>query len=370
MQKLESQEYSLAAPLLLEFKHYTMVHTILSGKTPGLVYLNKLENPQIAFTQFRHRALICGSRKAMDDKNLRHFFLNVVLENCRRFDVPLFRLTSNDPAWIIYISDCLEDCEPILTDYQCYRYRITSNIKKINIPDSFSLQEVTADLINGNFEGKDDLLDEMCSERESVDAFLQHSFGIVAFHGNKLAGWCLSEYNHKNRCEVGVATMPEFKRQGLATAMAKSFLNQAYKCGIDTVLWHCYKSNIGSRKTALSTGFSLHKEEQVLLFYLDRTVNSAVHGNIYYKQHQYQEALSWYKKALLNDISQSWIAWNAACAAAHTDQVDLAFDYINQAIDLGFSDLEHLIQSEELQPLKSNPKWDIIIRRISHNLPS
>ena len=113
-------------------------------------------------------------------------------------------------------------------------------------------------MLNQNFKGKDELIDEMCSERESVQAFMNNSFGIVAFHEQELAGWCLSEYNDKNHCEVGIATMQKFRCLGLAKAMTYSFLHQAYNQGIDTALWHCAKSNISSSKTAISCNFSLY----------------------------------------------------------------------------------------------------------------
>jgi len=72
------------------------------------------------------------------------------------------------------------------------------------MPEGFELRQVNKALVYEAFDGKDALLEEMCLERESVNAFLDNSFGIVAFHGKKLAGWCLSEYNHKKRCETRV----------------------------------------------------------------------------------------------------------------------------------------------------------------------
>jgi len=370
MQIIPSQDYPLAAPLLLDIKHHTALRTILSGVTPGLIYLDNPKNPQIAFAQFKHRTFISGSVNAIDHKNLRGFFLNQVFDNCREFDVPLFRLTASDPSWLMVIADTLKDEEPIFMDYQCYLYKITSSIENVIIPDGFIIREVSIELFDEDFEGKDDLLSEMYSERTSVKEFLEQSFGIAAFHGNKLAGWCLSEYNYENRCEVGIATMPEFQRQGLVKAMTQTFLNHAHNLGVNTVLWHCHQSNIASRKTALSAGFSLYKEEQVLLLYLNQSINAAVHGNISFEKAQYQKALIWYKKALKNNPSQIWITWNASCAAAQNDQVDLAFSYLNRAIDLGFSDLDHLVQSEHMTSLKSDPRWGMIITGLSQNLPS
>jgi hypothetical protein len=50
-------------------------------------------------------------------------------------------------------------------------------------------------MINFSFPGCEDLLEEMSSDRESVEAFLDNSFGVVALKEDPLAGWCHSEYN-------------------------------------------------------------------------------------------------------------------------------------------------------------------------------
>jgi|LDZU01.1.fsa_nt_gi hypothetical protein len=43
----------LDAPLLLDFVHHIVLWTLLAGITPGHIYVNDLENPTVAFTQFR-----------------------------------------------------------------------------------------------------------------------------------------------------------------------------------------------------------------------------------------------------------------------------------------------------------------------------
>lgn len=147
-------------------------------------------------------------------------------------------------------------------------------------------------------EGKEDLLEEMCSELETVEAFFDNSFGIVAFHEKTLSGWCLSEYNHKDQCEVGIATLLPFQKKGLAKSMTHAFIKLAEGVGINKILWHCFKSNQASHRTAMKSGFELLHEELVLMVYLDRAVNAAVHGNLHFKTESYHEALTWYEKAL------------------------------------------------------------------------
>jgi RimJ/RimL family protein N-acetyltransferase len=370
MKILTQNHYAVSKPLLCLFNHHTTIHTLLASSTPGSIYVDSLIKPSIAFAQFRHRAYISGSIDAINQENLRNFIIDEVFENCRSSNVPMFRLAASHPSWISFTSDILADKAPILADYQCYLYNITSPLKNIDIPNNFIFHPVNDSLIKEDFQGKSSLLEEMCSERETIESFLENSFGVAAFHEDKLAGWCLSEYNYKNQCEVGIATLPEFQRQGLATAMAKTFLNQAHANGIDTILWHCSKSNTASKKTALSVGFTLQREEQVLIQYINQAIHFGVQGNIRFFQDEYANALSWYDRSIAEGKPPAWVAWNAACAAAEIDQKDRAFKVLDLAIDLGFADLNRLIQSTHMTSLKSDTRWEEIITKMTHDFPS
>ena len=58
------------------------------------------------------------------------------------------------------------------------------------------------------------------SERPSVADFLARSFGYCLVHENQIIGWCMSEYNNGNRCELGIETAAPFRRRGLAAESA------------------------------------------------------------------------------------------------------------------------------------------------------
>ncbi len=74
-------------------------------------------------------------------------------------------------------------------------------------------------------------------------------------HENDLVGWCLSEYNYANRCEIGIATMEAYQRSGFATLMTNSFVEYALSVGVTRIGWHCFADNLGSVATALKAGF-------------------------------------------------------------------------------------------------------------------
>lgn len=82
------------------------------------------------------------------------------------------------------------------------------------------------------------------------------SFGVCPVTADALVGWCLSEYNTGDRCEVGIATLPPHGGQGLATATGAAFVQQALARGITRIGWHCHAENRPSWATALKIGFT------------------------------------------------------------------------------------------------------------------
>ena len=74
------------------------------------------------------------------------------------------------------------------------------------------------------------LREEMCSERPSVEDFLARSFGVclVDEEQDALAGWCLSEYNCGDRCEVGIEVDEAYQRHGLGTLLARALCQEAF----------------------------------------------------------------------------------------------------------------------------------------------
>ena len=199
MQKLAKLEFKIASPLLSQFTTHTVIKTIFSGQVPARVYCDNFQSPEIVFAQFRHRAFVAGDPSKVEANAMKEFIESEVFENCRQWDVPLFRLTAEPLSWINHLVRILESRQPITTIYQIYQHQISDQLPEVEIPNGVCFQEVTSSLIEKDFEGKDDLLEEMCSERESVDSFLENSFGIVAFQNQTLAGWCLSEYNYKKQ---------------------------------------------------------------------------------------------------------------------------------------------------------------------------
>jgi RimJ/RimL family protein N-acetyltransferase len=125
------------------------------------------------------------------------------------------------------------------------------------------LRAVDANLVAEAGLGRlEQLREEMCSERVSVEDFLAHSFGVCLVDKGKgaLAGWCLSEYNCGGRCEVGIEVVEEYQRRGLGTLLARALCAEAFaQYRMARVGWHCLAANEASGATARRAGLRLMK---------------------------------------------------------------------------------------------------------------
>jgi ribosomal protein S18 acetylase RimI-like enzyme len=258
--------YQNIESLLGVFSHQTVINTMLSGVSQGEIYSDDLNTPEVVIGRFKYRAFLSGNPNPELANTICEFLKKELFPNCRQAEINFLKLSVNHSNWLAILQNALKDFSPMIADYQCYGFDIANGKNRRAIPEGFIFKPVNRALLEEHFNNKEALLDEMCSERETISSFLAHSFGICAIKQNELAGWCLSEYNHGDRCEVGIATLPDFQQKGLAKAMTRAFLDMAYSNGIRTVLWHCFKANEPSWKTALSVGFGLIKEEQLMLF--------------------------------------------------------------------------------------------------------
>jgi RimJ/RimL family protein N-acetyltransferase len=97
----------------------------------------------------------------------------------------------------------------------------------------------------------------MCSERPTVQDFLAKSFGVCLSRGDEIVGWCLSEYNCADRCEVGIEIVEPYQRRGLGTLLSLALVEMALSRSVTRIGWHCWASNTPSDATALKAGFEL-----------------------------------------------------------------------------------------------------------------
>lgn len=237
---------------------------ILGNTAPGLVYVDDSAQPGSAVVQSGHRFYLAGS-EANDEFNegLKRLFLDQADPQ---------RLEGGNLALVLYCSSegWADEIEALLPkpavrhqrQYYVFR-RLCADWRSLIAP-GFRLRMVDAELLREEgLANLDRLVREMLSECPTVGFFLDNRFGVCLEGGGELVGWCLSEYNWQDRCEVGIETLERHRHQGVATITASALVEQALFRGTVEIGWHCYADNEGSKATARKVGFERMQNYEV-----------------------------------------------------------------------------------------------------------
>jgi GNAT superfamily N-acetyltransferase len=146
-------------------------------------------------------------------------------------------------------------------------YTCTQLQWKQPVPNTFTIKHITPSLLaNPNISIPDHIPSWITSNWGSQEAFMEHGFGFTMLHQNQLVSWSLADCVSGNRCEIGIQTLPEYRRQGLATHTAAASVDYALQHGFTQIGWHTSEDNIGSIKVAEKVGFQRSTEYTWYLF--------------------------------------------------------------------------------------------------------
>ena len=272
--ELPQGQLSSVKPLFQDMEFHLATQAILAGVTHGRAWVDDLLDPQTAMLVHGFRYYLAGRA---DNDGFNHALQPSFFEHIQAGINPdLFIIYPGSPNWEGVLEEQFLGKKSLNLARQYYETQARPVDWESRLRPEFNLRTVDPALLADlDLHGLEALREEMCSERDSVDEFLEKSFGIVPVFGNQLAGWCLSEYNLGQRCEIGIASLPPFQRLGLATACTLAFIDLAYTRGIRRIGWHCYSSNRPSIATARKAGLTKEHEYNSIITWFHDTPNNA-----------------------------------------------------------------------------------------------
>lgn len=107
----------------------------------------------------------------------------------------------------------------------------------------------------------------------SLNDFLETGFGYVVIDDTDqaIASLSITVFVAPAICgpgqahALGLATAPEYRRRGLARAVAAASVRRCLMNG-DTPVWHCWADNAPSHSVALNEGFELLRQTSAVRF--------------------------------------------------------------------------------------------------------
>ena len=257
MQQAITLKLDSLRPLFAGQEHHLAIEAVLAGAAQGQVFAGPGSDWAAIWVQ--HRVYLGGAPDDAAMAALRDLLANTVAPAARARGDYAFGLYYA-PPWHDHLAGLLPDLPYTLLVRQ---YFVTDRPDLLTPSDDQLPVGLRLAAVDGSLMAQTQLAnyarlaEELCSERPSVADFLQRSFGVCILAGDTLAGWCLSEYNCGDRCEVGIEVVEEWQRRGLGTLLAQALCEEAARRGIKHVGWHCLANNVPSGATARKAGLVL-----------------------------------------------------------------------------------------------------------------
>ena len=335
--------------------HSLAVTAIIEGTASGKIYVDDPTEPTAALTWSKHRIFAAGNDSNEEFNSvLNGKFVNEIAPLASAAGRVDFCFHYHPRSWEKQVTEIFAEKFP-LKDWRQYLTLKHLRLEwRALIPAGCTIRPVDNELLEqADLKNLGDLVTEIQSERDSIEAFLSSGFGFCLVNGDEIASWCLSEYNSGDRCEIGIETVESYRRRGYATLIASALVEYALSCGVTHIGWHCWASNVGSIALAEKVGFGKSLEYPVFFARFDQFENYLVHGWFCLQQQgAYREAAEWYEKAFRIGEAKASAYYDAARAWALAGEADAAYRNLEHAFAKGWSDGAQLSIDEAFESLR------------------
>jgi RimJ/RimL family protein N-acetyltransferase len=255
MLELERGGYSRVRPLFEDTANIPP-RSVLSGITPGRVFVDDVQDPQAAlvWTQWGFAYLAGESCKDAFTRDLHDLILEELVPNKggREKGFLLFPCSS---TWEAESSLLLAGRRP----NKIYRRSFTFNPSHFSgnygwlnrLPAGFHIYRIDEKLIERT---GDRISQEIEAAWASVKDFLNDGFGFCLMHGEEIVSLCTSPFIAGREVEVCIRTDPHYRSKGYATVTALAFLEHCLLNDLSPN-WECPWDHIASCALAARLGF-------------------------------------------------------------------------------------------------------------------
>jgi GNAT superfamily N-acetyltransferase len=250
--ELSPEDYAYARPLFAELEHHLSIAAVLDGSMPGRVFADSASSPQVALISSPEGSYLASAGPPAEATLA--FGQTIVARLLAEWqELSLFA----PPAWEREADALFAGARYGLAPRRRYGLRALAGPWHQHVPAGLELLRLDAAIFARPALQEHHIQRWARGNWGSVEAFLARGFGFIIFHGEQAASWCLADSASEARCEIGIHTHPDYRRQGLATIVVAATVAHALAHGLSEVGWHCGEENRGSQAVAEKAGFRL-----------------------------------------------------------------------------------------------------------------
>ena len=264
---LDRADYGRVRPLCLPLAYHLCCAAVLDGHNPGTVLVDDPSDPQSAFIFSPEGSYLAGEphNEAFNRALNRAFYDRATLG-----EVHALFFVVHPASWEGQLPAMLGGRVPLRMERRHYVCREAQYDWGAHVPNGYSVQRIDRALLErAELQVPDHMRGWMEGNWGSTADFLNKGFGVVTLHNDRVVSWSLADCRSGDACEIGIHTLPEYRRRGLGAITAAAAVEHALTHGYALVGWHCNEDNLGSIGTAEKAGFELERRYAMLYAFLD-----------------------------------------------------------------------------------------------------
>jgi RimJ/RimL family protein N-acetyltransferase len=369
VRELRPPEYERVRPLFLELGEFNAtLAALLDGRSPGRVLADDSVAPASAFALTVEGCFLAGdpTDRAFVEELNDHLVTDEFNDEPTVAGGGIF-LRVHPQEWRDRIPALFRPREPmelvgrhyVLTEL---RYRDWRD----RLPEDFHVRRVDASLLDDRAVS----LPRRIAEHIEVnwgarERYLEDGFGLCAMRGDVITHWSMADCATKDgRCEIGIWSLPEYRRRGLAAITTAASVEHALSGGFVRVGWQCRDDNVASRKTAERVGFVHERTVTSHYCMLSSVHQEAECGWYHLRNGRHRESAAAYERLLALEVDlPAYIHHTAARAFAATGRAERALLCLRAAQARGWADIDFTSnRCPEFEPLRGTREWEAIFR--------
>ncbi|MFX0097493.1 MAG: GNAT family N-acetyltransferase [Candidatus Hodarchaeota archaeon] len=365
--ELKKDAYEKVREIFKPLEFNLITRAVIEGTSPGRIYVDDVTDPRTAFMCTVEGYYLAGNEHSSTFNMAlgrlireRIFTGDTVREDERSISLCVYPSSWESKLDVIFM-----DRTPIEVIRRHYIYAKKKSSWEKRVSGDFSVQRIDEGFLKRkDLEIPDHIVSWIKTNWDTIEDFLQKGFGFCTLHDKEVVSWCIADCVSGNACEVGIRTIPDYRRQGLATLTVSATVRYCLSHGFTAIGWHCDEDNLGSIGVAEKVGFERERDYIFYTYMFDEAEHIAEVGYVYCRGKQYQEAAKCYEKAFtMREDLPHYYYHDAARVWAALGNKNKAFRNLNMAIDKGWTSLEFTENCEEFKSFHGTKSWKEIIRR-------
>lgn len=252
MHLVNPSDYGMVQPLFTELAEFNFyIRSVFSDNLPGSVYMDNPIRPRSALLITAGEMFLGGDPANQSfTRALSHYFDEHPADNGG-----VLYLTAL-PGWFVNL-DIIVGHRAVVTIPR-RRYHCTSLAYthwRDDLPDQYTLCSIDKSFLKRTDLNAKDHIKSWAKYWQSTEAFLENGFGACIIHDSAIVSQCVVNCVSGDVCEIGITTVPDHRRRGLAKITVAAVVEYALLRGFVVVGWQCSEDGPASWKTAERVGF-------------------------------------------------------------------------------------------------------------------